>query len=359
MATTAPVGITTAPATTTRLTTSTTRRHRTTSTFAPAPSVTPFDASSERRADTQRTNKILIGIFSVVGVVVLALVVFQLVRCYKRRRKVNSVPLPPPRKSSMSQYRQSRAVSMYDDYPTPDFSRPPSVFMRKDHSFGSGSALAATPSVHSNSASVELLGADDAKKSPDSSGRIARESLSDNSINGQAMAPNDEETGRRLSPLGSRSHSPSTLTPPRPASQAQLRPRPESRNRQTRPNSVASMSRHSFLNTPSWQNGSQRHSSYGAPNRNSLYVAGAPHAPHVRERAGLIMPQPLAPELFNYALGGRHDMGLNFMQGAWGSHGNLGKEGSNQDLAPPRRARTESWVTRGALGYSIGVIGPE
>ncbi|KAG9128234.1 hypothetical protein FRC07_002523 [Ceratobasidium sp. 392] len=334
---------------------STSRRSRT-STHTPTPTFTPYDASSERHADTQRTNKILIGIFSGLGVVFLALVAFQLFRCYKRR-KDNSTPLPPPRKSSMSQlgHRTSRAVSMYGEYPKSDFSRPPSVLMRKDESFGSRSAFVATPSTHSNAASTDMLGVDEAaRKSIDilhRPGHAARESISDKSMTGSPLAPNDEEAGRRLSPLGSRSQSPSNISPPRPPSQAQVHPRPESRSRHPRPNSAASTSRHSFLNAGSWQHGSQRHSAYGNPNRNSYYAAGnygAPHSPHVRDRVGLVMPQPLAPELFNYALSGRHDMGLDFMQGAWGSQGNLSQGGSSQNLAAPRRARTDSWVARGS-----------
>ncbi|KAG8690749.1 hypothetical protein FRC09_011859 [Ceratobasidium sp. 395] len=251
-------------------------------------------------------------------------------------------------------HRKSRGVSMYGDYPTSDLSRPPSVLKLNDQSFGSRSAFVGTPSVRSNAASTDMLGVDEAaKKSAEllpRPGHAARESTSDNSISGSPMAPNDEEMGRRLSPLGSRSQSPANISPPRPPSQAQLHPRPESRSRHPRPNSAASTSRHSFLNAGSWQHGPQRHSSYGNPNRNSYYAAGnygAPHSPHVRERVGLVMPQPLAPELFNYALSGRHDMGLDFMQGAWGSQGNLAQGGSSQSLAPPRRARTDSWVARG------------
>lgn len=62
------------------------------------------------------------------------------------------------------------------------------------------------------------------------------------------------------------------------------------------------------------------------------------------------MPQPLAPELFNYALSGRHDMGLDFSRGAWGSQGNLAKR---EDASLPssgsglKRARTDSWVAPG------------
>ncbi|QRV76137.1 actin-associated protein [Ceratobasidium sp. AG-Ba] len=353
--TVAPTAVPTAstrPIITTR--SSTSRRHRTT-TLAPTSTVTPYDASSDRRADTQRTNKILIGIFSTLGVVFLGLIAFQLFRCYKRRKKVNSVPLPPPRKSSMSQvgYRNSRMVSMYGDYPTPDFSRPPSVLVRKDQSFGSRSAFVVTPSIHSNAASTDMLGPEEAaKKSAEVAlhpGHAARESSSDNSISGPAMAPNDEEAGRRLSPLGSRSQSPSNVSSPRPASQMYTPARPESRTRHPRPNSVASTSRHSYLGAGSWHHGSQRHSTYN-PNRSSYYLSGnygAPHSPHVRDRVGLVMPQPLAPELFNYALVGRHDMGLDFMNGTWGSQGNLAHRDSNQSLAAPRRARTDSWVTRG------------
>ncbi|KAG8741540.1 hypothetical protein FRC10_002717 [Ceratobasidium sp. 414] len=334
----------TAQSTTSRRPRASTTRTSTTPTF------TPYDASSDQRADNQRTNRILIGVFSSIGALFLAFIAFYLFRCYKRRKERNSVPLPPPRKSSMSQlgYRNSRIVSMYGEYPTPDFSRPPSVFARKDHSFGSHSALAATPSVHSNAASTEVLAADETgKKSTEllpQPGHATQESTSDNSFSGPPMAPNSEEGGRRLSPLGSRSQSPSNVSPPRPASQAQVYTRPESRSRNPRPNSVASASRHSFLNTGSWQHGPQRHSSYG--NRNSYYAAGnygAPHSPHARERVGLVMPQPLAPELFDYALSGRHDMGLDFTQGPSGSQGSLARGSSDQPLAPPR---TDLWVGR-------------
>lgn len=323
---------------------STTRHRTTTTTIYPTP--TPYDASSERRADTQRTNKILIGIFSSLGVIALGLVAFQLLRCYKRRHRASSVPLPPPRKSSMSQvgYRNSRAVSMYAEFPGHDFSRPPSAMLHKGNSFGSASG------INSNAASVEMFGPDDTgSKSAEGlkqPGRTPRESTSDKSITGAALATNnDEEMGRRLSPLGSRSQSPSGLSTPRPASQAPSLRRPESRMNHPRPNSVASTSRNAHLNTPAWQPG-QRNSMYGAPNRSSYYGSGnhgAPHSPHARERVGLMMPQPLAPELFNYALSGRHDMGLDFTQGQWGSQGSLarGRDMAGSDV---RRAHTDSWV---------------
>jgi len=360
MSTAAPVQSSVAPAaptisTLTSAHATSSRRHRTsTVVVSRTPTPTPYDASAERRADTQRTNKILIGIFSSLGVIVLGIVAFQLFKCYKRRHRSNSVPLPPPRKSSMSQlgYGNSRAASMYAEFPTPDFSRPASAMLHKGNSFGSASGF--INSVHSNSASVEKLGAEDtgpkSAEGPRSPGRAPRESTSDKSITGTALATNnDEEMGRRLSPLGSRSHSPSGLTTPRPASQAQSFRRPESRNMYTRPNSVASSSRHAYLNTPAWQAG-QRNSAYGAPNRSSYYGSGnhgAPHSPHARDRVGLMMPQPLAPELFNYALSGRHDMGLDFSRGAWGSQGNLAKR---EDASLPssgsglKRARTDSWV---------------
>ncbi|KAF8604996.1 hypothetical protein BDV93DRAFT_543599 [Ceratobasidium sp. AG-I] len=350
--TVAPV-ISTAVAVSSQPRTTSTRRHRTTTVTSVLPTTTPYDATAERRADTQRTNRILIGIFSSLGVIVLGLVAFQLFRRYKRRQNSNRAPLPPPRKSTMSQlgYRNSRGVSMYAEFPTPDFSRPPSATLHKGHSFGSASGF--INSVHSNAASAEKLAAEDTgPRSAEglSPGHAARESTSDNSITGAALAANnDEEMGRRLSPLGSRSQSPSGLTPPRPASQAQSSRRPDSRNMHPRPSSVASSSRHAHLNTPAWQAG-QRNSAYGAPNRSSYYGngnRGAPHSPHARERVGLMMPQPLAPELFNYALSGRHDMGLDFSQGAWGSQGNLPKGG---DASLPssgsglQRARTDSWV---------------
>lgn len=351
ISTTSVVSVTPA-APTTRTTTS--HRRGTTSTtrsLAPTTTPTPFDASAENRADTRRTNRILIGIFTTIGVLLLAFVAFQVLRRYRRRRKPNSTPLPPPRRSNMSQigYRQSRAVSMYTDYPTPDFSQPPSV-LNKDNSFGSRSGFIATPSMHSNAASMEMLGVDETgMKHAEGSrnpGHAARESTSEKSITGPALSPNDEEAGRHLSPLGSRSQSPSNLTPPRPASQAQAYRRSESRNRHPRPTSVASTSRHSYLNAPAWH-GPQRNSTYVASNRQSYYGNGnhgAPHAPHARERVGLMMPQPLAPELFNYALSGRHDMGLDFTQG-WGSQGTLAK-GQDSPLEPPRVARTDSWIAR-------------
>ncbi|KAG9100827.1 hypothetical protein FS749_012546 [Ceratobasidium sp. UAMH 11750] len=332
----------------------TTSRRPRTSTRGATPTFTPYDASSEKRADSQRTNKILIGVFTSLGVICIAFITFHLFRRYKRRRQRDSVPLPPPRKTSMSQlgYRNSCVVSMYGGYPTSDFSRPPSVLVHKDQSFGSRSAFVGTPSVQSNAASTEVLAAGETDKTNPEllsrPGHIAQESTSDNSVSGPLVAPNSEEAGYRRSPLGSRSHSPSDVSPPRPASQAQAYARPESRSRHPRPNSVASTSRHSHLNAGSWH-GPQRHSSYG--NRNSYYASGnygAPHLPHARERVGLVMPQPLAPELFNYALSGRHDLGLDFTQGSWG---NLAQAGSDQHLAPPRRARTDSWVGRGTHGH--------
>lgn len=337
---------------------STTRRSRTTTasvTSTPTPTVVPYDASSERHADSQRTNKILIGVFTGFGVIFLGLIAFQLFRCYKRRHKSNKTPLPPPREGAMSQlaYRHSRAVSMYKEFPAADFSPPPSMMMRH----GSGSGFIETPSVRSNAPSMEKLRVDEpARRSSDprrSTSQIPRESSPDNSLVDSTLvdstiAPTDEEAGRRLSPLGSRSQSPSNVSLPRPPSQAQSQARPESRARYPRPNSVASTSRHSHLG-PGWQHGSMhRNSVHGSLRPTSYYASGnhgAPHTPHARKSVGLVMPQPLAPELFNYALGGRHNMELDFMQGAWGSHGNLANaQDSTQTLAPPRRIRTDSWV---------------
>lgn len=335
---------------------STTRRARTTTASAtPTPTQTfvPFDASSERRADSQRTNNILIGIFTGLGVILLGVVAFQLLRCYKRRRKSNSTPLPPPREGTMSQlgYRHSRGVSMYKEFSAAEFGRPPSMMKH-----ASGSGFVDTPSVRSNAASMEKLGADEPRRTSSdprrSTGQIPREASPDNSLVDSTIvdstpAPTDEEMGRRLSPLGSRSDSPSNLSLPRPPSQAQV-PRPESRARYPRPNSVASTTRHSYL-APSWQYGSaQRNSVHGSLRPTSYYASGnhgAPHSPHARDRVGLVMPQPLAPELFNYALSGRHDMGLDFTQGGWGSHGNLANpQDSNSTLPPPTHARTDSWA---------------
>ena len=332
-----------APATTLRTATSTrrprtsTRRSAHSSTLTPTPTVAPYDANAERHADSQRTNKILIGVFTGIGVIFLGLIAFQLLRCYKRRRHAKSVSLPPPR-DPMAQvgYRQSRAVSMYKDYPTPGISRPQSTVFRD----GSASGFFATPSVGSTAPSMERLKADESGRlSTDlirSPFQAPHEDSPDNSRAGSAIIPTDEEIGLRSSPLGSRSQSPSNPSMPR---------RPESRARYPRPNSVASTARHSHLNTPNWQNRSSMH---GSARPGSYYASGnhgAPHTQHARERVGLVMPQPLAPELFNYALGGRHDMGLDFTQGAWGSGQHLANgQDLNPPLAAPMRTRTDSWV---------------
>lgn len=233
-------------------------------------------------------------------------------------------------------YRQSRAVSMYKDYPTPGLSRPQSTVFRG----GSASGFFATPSVGSTAPSMEKLKVDE-------SGRLSldqarspfqgpHEDSPDNSRAGSVVIPNDEEVGLRSSPLGSRSQSPSNPSIPR---------RPESRARYPRPNSVASTARHSQLNAPNWQH---RNSVHGSARPGSYYASGnrgAPHTQHARERVGLVMPQPLAPELFNYALGGRHDMGLDFTQGAWDGRQNPANgQDLNPPMAPSLRTRTDSWV---------------
>jgi hypothetical protein len=240
-------------------------------------------------------------------------------------------------------YRHSR-ISVYKEYPTPDFSRPPSMMMRH----GSDTGLIPTPSVRSNAPSMEALKpGDQTRKSSDPTRNPFHGDSPDTSLSGPLVVPIDEEMGRRPSPLGSRSESPSNLSVPRPRSQGQVHPRPESRVRIPRPHSAASTSRHSQLG-PSSRHGSMVRNSMHELKRVSYYADGnhgAPHTPHARERVGLVMPQPLAPELFNYALGGRHDMGLDFMQGAWGSRRHLaGEQDPNQPPAPPQRARPDSWV---------------
>lgn len=97
-------------------------------------------------------------------------------------------------------------------------------------------------------------------------------------------------------------------------------------------NSASANQRHSNFGST----GSNRNSTYDPTRRSSFYASGnrgAPHSAHARERVGLVMPQPLAPEVSNYA---RQDIG---------SRSNLGT-GSEQDhtLAPPRVARPDSWV---------------
>ncbi|KDN50342.1 hypothetical protein RSAG8_01678, partial [Rhizoctonia solani AG-8 WAC10335] len=129
---------------------STHRQRTTTITSASSvfPTVVPYDPAEERQADSHRTNKILIGIFSGFGVILLGLVAFQLFRCYKRRYRSKNARLPPPREGQLGFH--SRAVSMYKEYPA-DFSRPQSMTMRH----GSGSGLI-TPSVRSNAPSMDI-----------------------------------------------------------------------------------------------------------------------------------------------------------------------------------------------------------
>lgn len=326
------------PTTTSR---SSTRRHRTTTITSASsvfPTVVPYDPAEERQADSHRTNKILIGIFTGFGVILLGLVAFQLFRCYKRRYKNKDTPLPPPRETGLGYH--SRAVSMYKESPS-DFSRPPSMMMRH----GSGSNLI-SPSLRSNTPSTDIKVDEVGRRSSDPSRAPGREDSPDNSLTGSALVPNDDELGRRRSPLGSRSQSPSNLSVPRPPSQAQVRL--DSQARIARPNSVMLNQRTSHLGAP---NPGNRNSTYDPSRRSSYYASGnrgAPHSPHARDRVGLMMPQPLAPELFNYALSGRHDMGLDFAQGSsWGSRGNLAsgsEQDHNQTLAPPRVARPDSWV---------------
>ncbi|KAF8741682.1 BAR protein, partial [Rhizoctonia solani] len=318
-----------------------TRRHRTTTITSASsvfPTVVPYDPAEERQADSHRTNKILIGIFTGFGVILLGLVAFQLFRCYKRRYKNKDTPLPPPRETGLGYH--SRAVSMYKESPS-DFSRPPSMMMRH----GSGSNLI-SPSLRSNTPSTDIKVDEVGRRSSDPSRAPGREDSPDNSLTGSALVPNDDELGRRRSPLGSRSQSPSNLSVPRPPSQAQVRL--DSQARMARPNSVMLNQRTSHLGAP---NPGNRNSTYDPSRRSSYYASGnrgAPHSPHARDRVGLMMPQPLAPELFNYALSGRHDMGLDFAQGSsWGSRGNLAsgsEQDHNQTLAPPRVARPDSWV---------------
>ncbi|CAE6429619.1 unnamed protein product [Rhizoctonia solani] len=316
---------------------SSTRRHRTTTITSASsvfPTVVPYDPAEERQADSHRTNKILIGIFTSFGVILLGLVAFQLFRCYKRRYKKKNIPLPLPRDAGPGYH--SRVVSMYKENPS-DYSRPPSMVMRH----GSGTNLI-SPSVRSNTPSTDIKVDETGRRNSDPSRAPGRGDSPDNSLTGSALVPNDDEFGRRRSPLGSRSQSPSNLSTPRPPSQAQVRP--DSHPRTANRNSVTLNQRSSQLGAP---NPSNRNSTYD-PNRRSSYYAsgnrGAPHSPHARDRVGLMMPQPLAPELFNYALSGRHDMGLDFTQGSsWGSRGNPAP-GSEQSLAPPRVARPDSWI---------------
>ncbi|KAH7345155.1 hypothetical protein B0J17DRAFT_624370 [Rhizoctonia solani] len=339
------VPVTTAQLTTTPIPNTTsasrtsTRRHRTTTITSASsvfPTVVPYDPAEERQADSHRTNKILIGIFSGFGVILLGLVAFQLFRCYKRRYRKKGMPLPPPRESQPGFY--SRAVSMYKEYPA-DFSRPPSMAMRN----GSGSGLV-TPSVRSNAPSMDIKADETGRRNSDHSRvpeHISRDDSPDNSLTGPALVPNDEEAGRRRSPLGSRSGSPANLSPPRPPSQAQVNTRPDPRARTARPNSTVVGQRQSSYGAP--PSSMNRNSTYDPNRRSSLHATGHRGAPHARERVGLVMPQPLAPEASSYALSGRHDS----PQGSpWGSRGNL--TGSEQDhsqtLAPPRAHRPDSWV---------------
>ncbi|CCO37908.1 hypothetical protein RSOLAG1IB_02302 [Rhizoctonia solani AG-1 IB] len=332
--TTAIVSTSVVPTTTSH---SSTRRHRTTTITSASsvfPTVVPYDPAEERQADSHRTNKILIGIFTGFGVILLGLVVFQLFRCYKRRYKNKNVPLPLPRDAGLGYH--SRAVSMYKEHPS-DYSRPPSMMMRH----GSGTNLI-SPSLRSNTPSTDVKVDETGRRNSNPSRASGRQDSPDNSLTGSALVPNDEELGRRRSPLGSRSQSPANLSTPRPPSQAQVRL--DSHGRTANRNSVMLSQRTSQLGVP---NPANRNSNYDPSRRSSYYASGnrgAPHSPHARDRVGLMMPQPLAPELFNYALNGRHDMGLDFTQGSsWGSRGNMAP-GSEQNLAPPRAARLDSWV---------------
>ncbi|KAF8761132.1 hypothetical protein RHS01_00985 [Rhizoctonia solani] len=303
------------PTTTSR---SSTRRHRTTTITSASsvfPTVVPYDPAEERQADSHRTNKILIA------------------QVQEQRHALASST------GDRLGY-HSRAVSMYKESPS-DFSRPPSMMMRH----GSGSNLI-SPSLRSNTPSTDIKVDEVGRRSSDPSRAPGREDSPDNSLTGSALVPNDDELGRRRSPLGSRSQSPSNLSVPRPPSQAQVRL--DSQARIARPNSVMLNQRTSHLGAP---NPGNRNSTYDPSRRSSYYASGnrgAPHSPHARDRVGLMMPQPLAPELFNYALSGRHDMGLDFAQGSsWGSRGNLAsgsEQDHNQTLAPPRVARPDSWV---------------
>lgn len=283
--------ITSQDTTTSSRRTASTRRQGTSSAATVIPSTIPYDASAERRADSRQTNKILIGIFSVLGVVLLGLAVFQVLRCYKRRKR--DVPLPPPR-DPMS-YRQSRGVSIYKEFPSAELSRPPSLMMRH----GSGSGLVATPSIRSYVPSVDAK-PNELTKSPDSDTSVA------------TMVD---------SPLADRSQSPLVV------------PRPESRGWVPRPNSVASTSRHSYLGPPSRHGSMVRHSVHDPYKRASYYASGnhgAPHTPHARDRVGLVMPQPLAPELFNYAPDSPR----------------ISPNEHDQALQPRKLARTDSWIAR-------------
>ncbi|CAE6518178.1 unnamed protein product [Rhizoctonia solani] len=305
-----------------------TRRHTTTITSASSaiPTVVPFSPEEERQADSRQTNKILIGIFTSLGVIFLGVIAFQLFRCYKRRYRKKGTPLPPPREGQIGF--SSRAVSMYKD------SRPASVMMHH----GSGSGLVAS-SVRSNAPSMEIRVDETGRRNDPSRdpGHISRDDSPDNSLTGPALAPNDEELGLRRSPLGSRSHSPANLSSSRPPSQGQGSSRPEAHTRTARSNSASANQRHSHYGS----HGSNRNSTYDASRRSSFYAAGnrgAPHSPHARERVGLMMPQPLAPEAFSYALNGRQDAE---------SRGNLpagSEQDLNQPLAPPRFPRPDSWV---------------
>ncbi|CAE6470224.1 unnamed protein product [Rhizoctonia solani] len=316
--------------------TTTSRRQRTTTITTASsiiPTVVPYDPAEERQADSHQTNKILIGIFSGFGVILFALLAFQLLRCYKRRYKNKDVPLPPPRESQLGFHSR---VSMYKEYPS-DFSRPPSMMMRHD---GSGSGLV-TPSVRSNAPSMDIRADESGRRSNDPSrapGDISRDDSPDNSLTGPPLVPNDEEMGRRRSPLGSRSGSPANLSQPRPPSQAQVNPRPDPRARTARPTSAGAGQRHSTYGA------SNRNSTYDPNRRSSLYAPGNRGAPHVRERLGLVMPQPLAPEVSNYVTNTRHDTPPG---SRWGSRGNLAsgsEQDRNQTLVPPRGPRPDSWV---------------
>ncbi|KAG8690581.1 hypothetical protein FRC11_010648 [Ceratobasidium sp. 423] len=308
-----------------------TRQHTTTitSNSSAIPTIVPFSPEEERQADSRQTNKILIGIFTSFGVILLGLLAFQLFRCYKRRYRKKGMPPPPPREAQVGYH--SRAVSMYKEYP----SRPGSMMMQH----GSGSGLIA-PSLRSNAPSMEIRVDETGRRSNDPSrdpGHITRDDSPNNSLTGSPLALNDEELGLRRSPLGSRSHSPTNMSPSRPSSQGQGSLRPEARTRTARSNSASVNQRHSYFGS----HGSNRNSTYDSNRRSSFYAAGnrgAPHSAHARERVGLVMPQPLAPEAFSYAQNGRQDMSSrsNLAAGSEQDH--------NQPLAPPRFARPDSWV---------------
>ncbi|CAE7087188.1 unnamed protein product [Rhizoctonia solani] len=327
-----------------------TRRHRTTTITSASsvfPTVVPYDPAEERQADSHRTNKILIGIFTGFGVIFFGLVAFQLFRCYKRRRNRHA-PLPPPREVQGGFH--SRAVSLYKEHPT-EFGRPPSMSMRH----GSGSGLI-TPSVRSNAPSMDIRADENGRRSSDPSrapGDMSRDDSPDNSLTGPALVPNDEEMGRRRSPLGSRSESPANLSPPRPPSQAQVNPRPDPRARTSRPNSAVGGQRVSSHGAP--PGAMNRNSAYDPNRRSSFYSTGnrgAPHSAHARERVGLVMPQPLAPEASSYAFNSRQD-GIDSAQGStWGSRAGS-EQDHNQALIPPRGPRPDSWVASAHSSTSL------